>query len=121
MMDRRQLKREYKESHRPMGVYRVRNKEDDKSLVAGSVNLPATFNRLRMELEAGTFRRYPQLQQDWQRLGAEAFEFEVLEELDPSDAPGWDPSDDLGALEEIWLEELSPYDDRGYNRRPRTS
>jgi hypothetical protein len=33
---------------------------------------------------------------------------------------GSDPGEDLQALKELWLEKLEPYDERGYNRRPKT-
>ena len=39
----------------------------------------------------------------------------------PADQPEWKPDDDLAALEALWLEELSPYGERGYNRPPRDS
>jgi hypothetical protein len=58
------------------------------------------------------------------RLGAhpnraDAFEFEILDTLTPSDEPDYDPSDDLRVLESLWIEKLSPFDDRGYNTRKR--
>ena len=117
--DRRAIAREYKESYRPTGVFRIVNKTSGRMLVGSSVNLPAIFNRLRMQLDAGNYLMYPELQHDWKELGADAFEFEVLQELEPPEGPGWDPKDDLAALEALWLEELSPYDEKGYNRRPK--
>jgi len=121
MVDKKELKRQYKESRRPMGVYRILNKENGKSLVASSVNLPATFNKIRMQLKTMTFLQHPQVQSDWNELGADAFELEVLEELEPlADSPAWDPAEDLQALEELWIEKLDPYDERGYNRRSKT-
>ena len=116
-VDRRKLRREYKESYRPMGVYQVRNKVNGKVMIASSPNLPAIFNRLRMELDSGSCLRHPELQKDWKELGAEAFELEVLEELEPPQAPGWDPSDDLQALLELMCEQRQPYGERGYNRK----
>lgn len=117
--ERKALKRRYKESRRPMGVFSIRNLRDGRRLVASSVDLPAIFNRMRMQLATGTCVKYPELQQAWKELGEEAFAFEVLEELEPPEDPARDPSDDLAALEALWLEELSPYEERGYNRRPR--
>ena len=118
-IDRRAAKRAYKESHRPMGVFQVRHVASGRVLISSSLNLPAIFNRLRLELEAGTHRKHPQLQADWKEFGSEAFEFEVLEELAPSESPGWDPVDDLAALLEMVCEQRQPYGDAGYNRRPR--
>ena len=116
-MDKKALKREYKETARPMGVYQVRNTVNGKVLIGTSVDLPSILNRQRGELRLGGHRNRA-LQQDWNEHGAEAFEFEVLDTLPPSDRPGFDPSSDLKALEELWLEKLAPFGERGYNRPP---
>ena len=55
-MDKRALKREYKESEIPMGIYRIWNKRNDRSLVGSSLNLPAILNRSRQELRLGGHR-----------------------------------------------------------------
>ena len=31
----------------------------------------------------------------------------------------YDPADDLRTLQELWFEKLSPFDERGYNARPK--
>ena len=116
--ERRELKRRYKESPRPTGVFRLRNVENGRVLLGSSVNLPATWNKLRMQLDTGSYLLHPELQQDWKTLGAQAFEFEVLEELEPPDAPDWDPRADLDALLQLWLEQLEPWGERGYHRPP---
>jgi hypothetical protein len=118
--ERKAIKREYKESYRPAGVFQVRNTTNGRILVSSSPNLPAIFNRLRMQLDSGMYVLHPDLQSDWRTLGANAFVFEVLEELEPPDAPGWDPREDLEALETLWLEQLQPYDEKGYNRRSKS-
>jgi hypothetical protein len=115
-MDRKALIRQYKESRRPMGVFRVRNTADGRSLVGTSVNLPAMLNRQRAQLRLGAHPNRA-LQKDWNELGVEAFEFEILDTLTPPDEPDYDPSGDLRVLEDLWLEKLSPFDDRGYNTR----
>jgi hypothetical protein len=101
-----------------MGVYRVRNTVTGKSLVGSSVDLPAMLNRQRAQLKMGAHSNRA-LQKDWSELGAEAFEFEILDTLKPPDQPGYDPTDDLRILEEMWLEKLSPFDERGYNAPPK--
>ena len=35
------------------------------------------------------------------------------------DQSGYDPKADLRALEELWLDKLSPFDERGYNVVPK--
>ena len=116
-MDRRELTRAYRETPRPMGIFRVRNTANERALVARSVNLPASLNRERAQLKLGVHRNTA-LQRDWNAFGAGAFAFEVLDTLTPVDRPDWDPTDDLRALEELWLERLEPFDDRGYTPRP---
>ena len=117
--DRKAIKREYKETYQPAGVYQLRNTVDGRVYVASSKNLPAIRNRLRMQLDGGTFVMLPELQRDWTALGGDKFVFETLEELTPPDGPGWDSTDDLAALEQLWLEQLEPWGEKGYNRPPK--
>ncbi len=65
-----------------------------------------------------SLRLDPELLRDWSALGEDAFDFEVLAELGAPEAPGQDVSDDLAVLESLWLDELKPWGDRGYNRPP---
>jgi hypothetical protein len=117
-MDRKSRIREYKETPRLMGVYRVRNTASGKSLIGSSRDLPGMLNRQRFQLESGLHPNRT-LQKDWNQLGPEFFEFETLDTLKPPDQPGYDPSEDLRILEEMWLEKLSPFDERGYNGESR--
>ncbi len=112
-MNRKTRIREYKETPRPMGVYRVRNTVSGKSLIGSSVNLPAILNRHRAQLAMGLHANRA-LQKDWDEFGPQVFEFETLDTLKPPDQPGCDPSHDLRVLEEMWLEKLSPFNERGY-------
>src|SRR5690242_7492473 len=105
-MDRKALIRSYKETRRPMGVYRVRNVRDGRSLVRASVDLPAALNRERTQLAFGGHRNV-ELQRDWNALGPDAFAFEVLDTLTAlDDQPSYDPSEDLKVLEALWHERL---------------
>ncbi len=117
-MDRKALIRQYKESRRPVGVWRVRNSVNGKSLIGTSVDLPSMLNRQRAQLRMDTHDNKA-LQKDWNTLGPEAFEFEVLDVLTPPEQAGWDPKDDLRVMEALWLDKLAPFDDQGYNPRPK--
>lgn len=117
-MDRKALIREYKESRRPMGVYQIRNTANGKLLVGVSKDLPSILNRHRAALRMGGHMNR-ELQKDWAEFGPEAFEFEVLDTLTPPERPDYDPADDLRALEELWLDRLSPFGERGYNPGPK--
>jgi hypothetical protein len=117
--DRKALIRAYKETRRPIGVYRVRNLTDGRSLVGTSVDLPSMLNRERAALRFGAHGNAA-LQRDWNALGPDAFAFEVLDTLSvPPDQPGYDPADDLRVLEALWLERLAPFAPDGYTPRPR--
>jgi len=117
-MDRKTLIRDYKETRRPMGVFRVRNTVNGKSLIGTSKDLPGMLNRQRFQLELGSHPNRA-LQNDWKEFGPEAFVFETLDTLKAPDQPHYDPTDDLRALEQLWLDKITPYDDQGYNTRPK--
>jgi hypothetical protein len=115
---RAELKRNYKEKPPPMGVFAIRNRANGKVLVGASLNVNGALNRARFELATGIHRTCPALQEDWARHGAEAFSFEVLDVLPPSEEPGADPKEELKVLEALWLDRLRPYGDAGYNAPP---
>ena len=47
------------------------------------------------------------------------FEFKELEIIKPADDPAYNPAEDLHVLEELWIEKLSPFNDKGYNKPPK--
>ena len=117
-MNRKSIIRAYKETRRPMGIYRIHNTRDDRSLIGRSVDLPAILNRERVSLRFGMHSNAT-LQADWNALGPDAFVFEVLDTLEPpKDQPDYDPTDDLRVLEGMWLDRLQPFGEGGYMRRP---
>ena len=109
-MDRKEQIRKYKETARPMGVFRVRNCVTGRSLVASSVDLPSMLNRQRFQLEMGGHAD-KQLQADWNELGPDAFEITILDELEPPEDPAHDSSEDLVMLVEMWREKLTAADE----------
>jgi len=117
-IDRKALIRQYKETPRTMGVGLVRNLTTGKSLLIAGLDLPSLLNRHQAQLRLNA-HNVKALQADWNRQGADTFAFEVLDTLAPSDQPDSDPASDLRALEELWLEKLSPFEPAGYNRPPK--
>ncbi|MFB3907758.1 MAG: GIY-YIG nuclease family protein [Candidatus Eisenbacteria bacterium] len=106
-MNRKESIRQYKETARPAGIFRIRNTASGRSLVGSSPNLPAILNRQRFQLENGS---HPdkELQADYSALGAGSFEFEELDRLAvPEDQPDYDPTEDLRVLKDLWLERLT--------------
>jgi hypothetical protein len=119
-MDRKALIREYKETKRPIGVYCIRNTVNGKLLIGTSRDLPSILNRQQMQLRAGSHTNQS-LQKDLREYGAEAFEVEVLDTLELHEQGDYDPAADLRILEQMWLDKLSPYGERGYNPEPKHS
>jgi len=118
-MDKAAAKLEYKLTRRPMGVFQIRNTANDKVFVDSSLNMPGKINRHKFQLNAGVHPSRS-LQNDWGELGETAFEFETLEPVEPRDDQNYDHAADLVTLEDLWLEKLEPYGDRGYNERKKT-
>lgn len=118
-MDKAAAKLEYKLSHRPMGVFQIRNVTNDKVFVDSSLNIPGKINRHRFTLNAGSFKSRS-LQKDWNELGEASFEFETLEPVEPRSDLNYDYAADVQFLEDLWLERLQPYGERGYNERKLT-
>jgi len=118
MSDRKDLQRHYKETPRQMGVYRIHNKVNGKSFVGSARDVPGKLNGQRFQLRM-RMHRNAVLQQEWDQYGSDAFVFEALDLLEPGDAPDYDPTEDLQVLEDLWLQKLQPFGERGYNREGR--
>jgi hypothetical protein len=113
---KKELKNEYKQNHRQMGIWQIRNLVSEKVLVGASLNIQGIFNRHRFALNLGNHQNKT-LQADWREFGSDSFAFEVLDELTPRSEPEYDYREDLTLLEDLWLEKLLPYGDRGYNEK----
>jgi hypothetical protein len=118
-MNKKDIIREYKMSHRPMGVFQIRNTVNEKVFIDSSNNIAGKINRHKFALNAGSHANKP-LQTDWNALGESAFAFETIEPLEPREDPSYDYRSDLETLEDLWLEKLEPYGDKGYNERKKT-
>jgi len=119
-IDRKACIRQYKETPRPAGMFRVRNTATGKSLVGSTANLPGMLNRHRFQLENSSHPSR-ELQADWNALGPDAFEFEVLDQLKPSAEPDYDATEDLRVLKELWLEKLMASGELLYREAGRNS
>ena len=119
-MDKKAAKAEYKLSHRPMGVFQIRNTINGRLFVDSSLNVPGKINRHKFALNAG-LHQSRSLQLDWNEMGESAFVFETLEDVNPRPDANYDYASDLLTLEDLWLEKLEPYGEKGYNERKITS
>lgn len=114
MKSRQDIKREYKERKKQAGVFQVKNTLNGKVLLGSSLNLEGPLNSHKFMLGIGRHRNEA-LQKEWNDYGPAAFVFEVLEVVVPKDDPDFNPGDELTLLEQIWIEKLQPFGERGYN------
>jgi hypothetical protein len=113
-MDRKSEIRKYKETPRPMGIFQIQNTATGRAFIGSSKDLPAILNRHQWQLKLGAHPN-SELQRDWNDVGVGGFTFTVLDTLPPSEQPDNDPSEDLHALEELWIGKLAPSPGGLYN------
>lgn len=101
MANLKEINRALKEVLPPMGVYIIRDAEHNTIYLGSNKNMRAIFNRHRMELETH-IHTIKELQEAYDKRGYDAITFEVLDMLEPKDEKGYDYSDDIRTLEELW-------------------
>lgn len=114
MKTRKEIHREYKERVKPSGVFQIKNIATGKVLLGSSLNLEGPLNKHRFMLKINSHPN-KELQKDWNELGPDQFIFEILETVQLKNDPNFNLKDELTLLEEIWLEKLQPFGERGYN------
>ena len=112
--NKKQLKKDYLRSPRPMGVFLIRNNQSDKVFLGSSLDLRGAINRHKFQLQNRTHPN-KSLQADWDQFGSNGFAFEIVDEIAPREGKESDYRKELDFLEELWLEKLQPFGERGYN------
>ena len=118
MKTRKELKEEYKQKKYEMGVFQIKNKVNGKIFISSSIDLQAIWHSQKLQLDFGNHSNY-ELQDDWKKYGADNFVYEILDEIKQKDDKPQDNAKDVKALEEMIISELQPFDDKGYNKRPK--
>lgn len=114
MRSKKEIKLEFKERRKPAGVFQVKNTANGKVFLGSSLNLEGVFNGCRFRLSLGSHPNRG-LQREWNEYGPGAFSFDILEEIKIKDDPDFNIGDELTLLEEIWIEKLRPFGEKGYN------
>ncbi|QCR30885.1 GIY-YIG nuclease family protein [Lysinibacillus sp. SGAir0095] len=114
-MDRKkELKQQYQEIEIIAGIYQIKNNVNGKLFVESTRNLK-TINGVKFTLNNSTHIN-KELQSDWNEFGKDAFSIEILEMLKKDENnPDYNEKEALKAMEQKWLDQLSPYGENGYN------
>ncbi len=116
MVDKKELKKNYKQTLMPMGVYQIKNLVNGKIFIGSAKNIPGRINRHKFELKFGS-EGIKDLLEDYKKYGEENFSFEILDQLKPKDDPLYNYTEDIKILEELWIEKLQPFGEKGYNEK----
>jgi group I intron endonuclease len=111
---RQEIKREYKERKKPAGIFQIKNVANGRVLLCSSLNLEGPLNGHKFILKMGNHRNAV-LQEDWNKYGEDKFIFEILEVVKVKDDPNFNLEDEMTLLEQIWIEKLQPFGEKGYN------
>lgn len=98
-----------------MGVFRIRNTISNKIFVGSSTDLVAIWHRHRLQLNFGNHPNEA-LQNDWNQAGADNFAYEIISEIKQDDKET-DYEKEVKLLEEMFIEELQPFGEKGYNKQ----
>ncbi|AOC94396.1 hypothetical protein BB050_01263 [Flavobacterium anhuiense] len=116
MKTKKELRDEYKEMKFKKGVFQIRNTVNKKVYIDSSADLDAIFKRQKFQLNCGN-HPVAELQKDWKELGEDKFEFEILSEIKENDTAVKSDPKDLKLLEQMFLDEIKPFDEKGYNKK----
>jgi hypothetical protein len=114
MKTKKELKEAYHLIKPRIGVFQIRNTVNGKIYVEDSVNLDKIWNRHRVELNFGGHRNVA-LQKDWKEFGEANFQYEVLSEIKQEANKNIDYAKEAKTLAKMFIEELQPFGDKGYN------
>lgn len=113
---KKQLKEDYKLMKFKAGVFGIRNTVNNKLYLGSSVNMDAMWNRSRVQLDFGSHPN-AELQSDWKKMGKDKFTFEIISEIKQKDDGTQDLPKEVKDLELLYLEELKPFGEKGYNKQ----
>jgi hypothetical protein len=116
MKTKKEIKEAYKLLKFKIGLLRIKNAVNGKIFIEGSCDLDSACNKHNFALRLGGHPN-SELQTDWNLHSAENFKFDILEELEQKKSDTLDYTKEIRLLEEMYLEDLQPYDEKGYHRR----
>ena len=80
MNTKKENKNAYKQMKFRAGVFQIKNLKDNKLFLKTSTDLDRAYNSDLFQLKLGSHRNQ-ELQNDWNTIGSDNFEFSILDEL----------------------------------------
>ena len=114
MKTRKELKEEYKQMKFKIGVFQIKNEINGKIFIGSSIDLKAIWYAQKLQLDLGRHQN-SDLQKDWKLYGAEKFSYEILEEIVQNDNKVIDYNKEIKVLEEMVIDKLQPFGNKGYH------
>jgi hypothetical protein len=104
--EKKKLLTQYKNRTLAGGVVAVKNKVNGKMWIEGVVDIEGRRNRFEFIKNTGSAVPL-NIRQDWQKDGADAFSFEIIEELEQKDGQTREEfAKDIEVLKALWLEKF---------------
>jgi len=57
-----------------------------------------------------------EMQKEFNEIGEKGYSFDILVHLKPKEDMNYDYTEELKTLEEMWIEKLQPFNEKGYNK-----
>ena len=80
MKTKKEIRGAYKSMKNRVGIFQIVNKKDNRIFLEITSDIDRAFNSDLFQLKAG-MHSHQQLQNDWNNLGTENFEFRIFDEL----------------------------------------
>lgn len=104
---RKQLKNDYRNKPAVGAVYAIGCGGDPRRMIKSTTDIAGIQNRFQFAQATNTCPD-PAFRGEWEKYGAEAFSFEVLEALEmKKDQTADEFADDIRLLHALWLEKLA--------------
>jgi len=108
--------REYKEMETFFGVIQIKNNINGKVFIDVVPNIRNRWHFYKLNVN-NQFYTNSDLQKDWNNYGEDSFSFEILYQKEASKVDN--VRKELKVLREEWMDRLQPYEENGYNKRPK--
>jgi hypothetical protein len=115
-MNKKEMTKKYKQTIQPMGIYQIKNMKNGKIFLESAKDLRGKINSNKFQLKNGLHLN-KEMQKDFNEIGEEGFSFGILDYLKPKEDLNYDYTEELKILEDMWLEKLQPYNEKGYNTK----